>query len=273
MRHTLETILLRAKKDVYTHLSGGSLSKKLGLGYDFAELQKYEVGDDIRYISWINSAKLGELYIKRMHEERELNVAVCSLLDGRFVVGEKREILTQVVATLGYSASYANDKFLNMVVRGERIISSAPTEKMEEIERGLTALYEGELLGTKINHKRVVKELLSRIEQRTLLFLVGDFLDPIDLSILSQKHEVVVVMVRDALEENPMPSGERQLVNPQTNQMLSQTLSKRAINHYRQKLLEHDERLFDHLYGCDIRFVKIYKRDRVFASLNQLFTI
>ena len=273
MGKRLERILLRAKRDVYTHLSGGGLSNKMGLGYDFSELRKYEWGDDIRHISWINSAKLGEPYVKRMHEERALNVALCSLLDGRFVVGKKREVLTQVVATLGYAVSSANDRFLNMVVRGEEITVYEPTGNLVQIERGLSSLCEGELLGRAVNPTSVVKALLERVEQRSLLFIVWDFLDPIDLSVLSQKHEVVVVMIRDALEEHPKPSGRDQLVNPQTNQLIPKSLSKGAIAHYRQKLLEHDEQLLEHLYGCDIRFVKIYETDRVFESLNQLFTI
>lgn len=63
-----ETIVLKAKDDVYTHLQGANLAKFLGQGYDFSELRAYESADDIRYISWINSAKSNELYVKKMHE-------------------------------------------------------------------------------------------------------------------------------------------------------------------------------------------------------------
>lgn len=51
-----QTIIFKAKEDVFTHLQGGNFSKLLGQGYDFSELRPYEASDDIRHISWVNSA-------------------------------------------------------------------------------------------------------------------------------------------------------------------------------------------------------------------------
>ena len=94
--NNFKTLILKAKEDLYTLLQGSNFSKVLGQGYDFSELRPYEQGDDIRYVSWINSAKLGEPYIKKMHEERELLVHVALFIDGRTVIGNKRELFTYV---------------------------------------------------------------------------------------------------------------------------------------------------------------------------------
>lgn len=264
----LQAILLKAKEDVYTHLSGGNLSRILGQGYDFSELREYVQGDDIRHISWINSAKLGEPYVKKMHEERELNVAVCAAVDGRFVVGEKRAILAQVLALLGYSSSVGNDSFTFIRVTENALDVHEPTKDFETIRRSIEAMYARELLGTRVAYRTI--ENLS-LPAKSLLFLVGDFLEPVDVSVLAQQHEVIAIMIRDLSEEFPTPSPQSQLMNPRTGQALGQTLSQKAIEQYRAKLLEHDDKLLQHFHQHRIRYVKILRSDEVVSGLSELF--
>ena len=268
MNNKLQTILLKAKEDVYSHLSGGNMSRILGQGYDFAELREYDSSDDIRHISWINSAKLGEPYVKKMHEERELNVAVCSLLDGRFLLGKKQEILEYVVAVLGYSAYESNDLFSAFTFVGAELKSYEATKNLYSIEKVVEDISEAELLGQKVDYTKVSDIAL---ESKHLLFVLGDFLDPIDLSVLAQKHEVVVIIIRDKFEEHPKASVDAQLIDPQSNQLLHQSLSKRAIEYYRAKLLEHDERLEKHFHQHNISYVKVYRTEELIEKLESLF--
>jgi uncharacterized protein (DUF58 family) len=268
MHNKLQTILLKAKEDVYTHLSGGNLSRILGQGYDFAELREYDSSDDIRHISWINSAKLGQPYVKKMQEERELNVAVCSLLDGRFLVGEKRELLEYVLAVLAYSAYEANDLFSAFTFVGKELKSYEASKNIYSIEKVLEDMDRAELLGKKVEYSKVSD---IHLESKHLLFVIGDFLDPIDLSLLAQKHEVVVIMIRDEFEEHPKVSVDAELIDPQRNQALSQSLSKRAIEHYRAKLLEHDALLEKHFYEQGITFIKVYSNEMFIEKIEGLF--
>jgi uncharacterized protein (DUF58 family) len=60
----LKALQLKAKRQVYTLLSGNNLSKLHGEGYDFSELREYQMGDDIRKINWMITAKLGKPYVK-----------------------------------------------------------------------------------------------------------------------------------------------------------------------------------------------------------------
>jgi len=266
----VQTILFRAKKDVYTHLSGGNLSRILGEGYDFAELQEYQPTDDIRHISWINSAKLGKTYVKKMYEERELNITVCSLLDGRMVIGDKQELLSYIVALLGYSAYSTNNLFRSISIFGNDIKEYKPTKNIKVIEQSIHNIYAFKPLGKFIDYKKIPLKLMQTIEAKSLLFIIGDFLDNIDLSILSQKHEIIVIIVRDRWEENPLASPNAQLINPQTNRAINQTLSGRAVKHYQAKLLEHDNRLIEQLNRYNIRYTKIYNIDEVICKLELL---
>jgi len=268
MDSRVQTILFRAKKDVYTHLSGGNLSRILGEGYDFAELQEYQPTDDIRHISWINSAKLGKTYVKKMYEERELNITVCSLLDGRMVIGKKLELLSYIVALLGYSAYSSNNLFRSISIFGNDIKEYNPTKNIEAIEQSINNIYNFKPLGKSIDYREIPSKLMQTIEAKSILFIIGDFLDNIDLSILSQKHEVVVIIVRDRWEENPITSPNAQLIDPQTNRAINQTLSRRAIKYYKAKLLEHDNRLIEQFNRYNIRYTKVYNIDEVLGSLE-----
>ena len=269
MNKNLQTILIKAKEDVYSHLSGGTISRILGQGYNFAELREYDSFDDIRHISWINSAKLGQPYVKKMHEEKELNVAVCTLLDGRFLLGKKQELLEYVVAVLGYSTYEANDLFSAFTFVGAELKSYESTKNIYAIEEVIKDIYDVELLAKRVDYFKVSD---IHLESKHLLFIIGDFLDPIDLSVLSKKHEIVVIMLRDELEENPKVSTNEQLVNPQSNKFINQRLSKKAIEHYKVKLLEHDRLLIEHFNKHNISYIKVYRSEDFIGKLERLFT-
>ena len=266
-----QTIILRAKEDVYTHLQGSNFSKALGQGYDFSELRVYESSDDIRNISWINSAKLGEPYVKKMHEERELLVHVSMLVDGRTVIGEKKDLMTQILATLAYSAIYSNNLLDTFFTLGRDFKSFEPTKNIEAVESILNAFYAVEPLGLQIDSRQLENKLLKVQEQKSLFFIVGDFLDEVDLSILAQKHELCIVIIRDRWEENPTVNSDVELVNPLSTKNINKTLSKKALKYYVQKLKEHDENFYAHLNQHNIKHVKIYEQEEILQKLEQLF--
>ncbi|CAA6818614.1 MAG: Unknown protein [uncultured Sulfurovum sp.] len=266
-----ETIVLRAKEDVYTHLQGGNLAKLLGQGYDFSELRSYESSDDIRYISWINSAKSNELYVKKMHEERELLVHVSLLVDGRIVIGEKQALMTYILTFIAHSAFSTNNLFEASFSIGEALKQFESFKNLEAIDPMIKEFQNIEPLGLVLDYKKLPNKLLALQEQKSLFFVVGDFLDEVDLSVLAQKHELCVIMVRDRWEENPKIDSDVELVNPLSNASIFQGLSKKAITYYREQLKEHDEKLYGHFHQHNIKYVKVYDISEVFEKLEQLF--
>jgi len=271
MNKELQTILLRAREDVYTLLQGGNFSHLLGQGYDFSELRAYESSDDIRHISWINSAKLGEPYVKKMHEERELSVVVSLLVNGRMVIGEKQKTMSHILALLGYSALMSNNLFQATFFVGSKMRKFEPSKNSESVEKCLSEFMALRPLGLDVNRSSIVSRELMSIEQKSMLFIVGDFLELVDFSVLAQKHEIFVIVVRDRWEENPTCSADTQLFNPLNNRAINQTLSKKALVYYVQKLQEHDEKLNEHFHAHNIKYVKIYEISETLEKLEQLF--
>jgi len=269
--HELTTLLLKAKDDVYSHLRGSNFSKILGQGYDFSELRTYESSDDVRHISWINSAKLGEPYVKKMHEEREFLVHVSMIVDGRTIIGKKHNLMTYILAILAYSAVATSNLFEISLTLGKEFKNFEATKDIEAVEILLNKFSSLEPLGLVLDYGKIQKRLLKVQEQRSLFFVVGDFLDEIDLAILAQKHELCVIIIRDRWEENPMLDSDVELVNPLSNSTISKTLSRKALRHYKKKLKEHDEKLYAHFHEHRIKYVKVYDREEAVQKLEQLF--
>lgn len=266
-----EHLIFKAKEEVYSHLQGSNLSKLLGQGYDFSELRPYEISDDIRHISWINSAKLGEPYVKKMHEERELLVQVAMLVDGRMVIGQKEALMQKVLAILGYSTLFTHNRLSLSFMLGETLENFEATKEVADFENRLKRFSQIEPLGVAMVYDELQEKLLSVQEQKSLFFVVGDFLDEVDFSILAQKHELCVVMVRDRWEENPNFSANSELVNPLTKRRLSKNGSKRALAEYRKKLEAHDAQLYAHFNAHNIKYVKLYALEEVLGKLEKLF--
>ena len=270
MDREVQKIIIRAREDVYGYLNGSNISNILGEGYDFAELREYSYGDDIKHISWISTAKLGKPYVKKMYEERDLNIVVASLIDGRFVVGDKLKTISYIAGVLGYSTHILNSILYPILISKEDRFYE-PTKDMELIDRYIEDIYSSNLLASSLDYSKISTKLLNRVYKKSLIFILGDFLDPIDLSILSQKHEVIAIIVRDRFEDNPTPMLNSELIDPRTNRAVNQTLTKRAIAEYKKRLKEHDNRLFFHLDSNNIKYTKIYSIDEVIKKLEGLF--
>jgi uncharacterized protein (DUF58 family) len=270
----LKALQLKARHQVYTLLSGHNLSKLHGEGYDFSELREYQMGDDIRKINWTITAKLGKPYIKELHANRELSVVVAAFMDGSmyFALGNaKQEKLTEVATLLGYAAQYNADLFTGIGYTQSGTHAMPPTKQQYHIEKFSETLFESPLLNTTLNMNSATEDLFKRIHKPSLIFVLGDFLEEVDLSLLTQKHEVIAVIIRDRAEESPEALGEVTLEDPQNGKSLDTYFGKRNIKQYLEKLEENDTKLWEHFSRYDIRHVKIFTEDEVLGKLMKLF--
>ncbi len=274
MNQSFKALQLKARHQVYTLLSGHNLSKLHGEGYDFSELREYQMGDDIRKINWTITAKLGKPYIKELHANRELSVVVSSLMDGSLYFGSgnaKQTKLTEVATVLGYAAQQNNDLFTGICYEEDRSTMTPPTKQLYHIEQFSQTLFDASLLGSTLNYASAIQDLFKRVHKPSLIFVLGDFLEEVDLSILAQRHEVIVIIIRERDEESPKKLGEVTLTSPQDNSKIDTYFGKRSREKYLAKLKENDDKLVEHFSRYGIRTVKIYTDDEVVGKLLYLF--
>jgi len=279
MNSTFKALQLKARHQVYTLLSGHNLSKLHGEGYDFAELREYQVGDDIRKINWMITAKLGKPYIKELHANRKLSVIVACLMDASLYFGSvnsstanaKQTKLAEVATTLAYATQQSADLFTGLVYTENSIEQTPPTKQLYHIAQFSQTLFEANLLGTRLEPQRAIDNLFKRIQKPSLVFVLGDFLEEVDLSLLAQKHEVIALIIRERAEENLPSLGEVTLTNPQNNESLETYFGKRRRQDYQQKRIENDEKNAEHFTRHSICSLKIFSDEDVVSRLITLF--
>ncbi|SFV56018.1 hypothetical protein MNB_SV-13-193 [hydrothermal vent metagenome] len=270
MNHELKTLQIKARQSVYTLLSGNNLSKLHGEGYDFSELREYQIGDDIRKINWTISAKLGTPYIKELHANRELSVVVSTLMDGSLYFADgnaKQKKITEVASIIAYATQHQNDLFTGVSYYQNNIYTTPPTKQIFNIESFSKQLFETPVLNTKIDHQKSIDNLFKQIHKPSLVFIISDFLDEVDLSLLAQKHEVIAIIIRDRSEENPIKLGETVLKSPMSGFTFDTFFGKRSINNYLKNLKEHDSKLLEHFSIYGVRYVKIFTDEEVVGKL------
>lgn len=270
----LKSLKLKAKDQAYTLFSGNHLSTLQGEGYDFSSLREYELGDDIRKIHWISTAKMGRPYVKTLHSNRALSLVVCALLDGAmyFAQGnDKQKKLTEVATLLAYLTRLHSDLFTGIAYTQSKIIQSPPLQGEYAIEHFAKTLYTLPLLDTKVDISRSLKELFIRLQKPSLLFILSDFLEDIDLSLLAQKHEIIAIVIRDPREETLELLGEVTLNQPQKDEKKELYISKSTRNYYLNHFKKHEEKRQQHFMEHGIKMMKVFTNDNILEKFLEFF--
>ena len=270
----LQKILVRARRQVFSEMVGNNPSIFQGEGYDFIELREYMPGDDIRHIDWNITAKLQKPYIKIFREERELNVVISSMLNGSVYFGSKRfkqDVIAEVTAMLSFSA-IKNGDLLSSYIFSDRLESHLkPSKKLFQVHKGTDEIINFDPLNKRADYKVLSDTLFTRLKRKSLIIIVGDFFEIPDFKVLAKKHEVVVVIVRDKLEEIPPEMGFTSLVDPESGAVLEGDFNAQTVKEYAKKVLVHDRKLYATFRKHQIRFTKIYTDSSIGVSLRRLF--
>lgn len=261
MNKAAKKIILKTKKQVYGDMLGNNASLFQGEGFEFAELREYVYGDDVRKIDWKTTAKLGKPYVKIYKEERELNVVVVSMLGGSMYFGtmkQKSDILAELVATLGFSAVKNSDLFTHILFADRLYERSRPSKKHFSIHKAIEDVTKFELLGKEADFAELTEMLNTRLKKKSLLFILSDFIGEIDLRLLSVKHDIVAVMIRDRFEEDPSELGYLRLIDMESKTSFEGDINKGALDAYKKAIHQNDEKLYTQFKKQGIRFVKVY---------------
>jgi uncharacterized protein (DUF58 family) len=264
LNKAVKKIVLKTKKQVYGDMLGNNASIFQGEGFEFAELREYVYGDDVRKIDWKTTAKLGKPFVKIYKEERELNVVVVSMLSGSTYFGtvkQKSDIIAEVVATLGFSAVKNTDLFSHMLFADRLYGLSKPSKKLFSVHKAVEDVVGFDPIGKEGDFSVLVETLHNRLKKKSLLFIISDFVGDIDLKILSKKHDVFAVMVRDRFEEDPSELGYLRLIDMETKQSFEGDVNSGTLKNYKKALHDNDEKLYKQFKKQGVRFTKIYTHE------------
>lgn len=178
-----------------------------GRGMAFSEVREYQPGDDVRSIDWNVTARFNRPYIKIFEEERELTVMLLIDVSGSGVFGTegntKRQVITEIAATLAFSAIQNNDK-IGVIFFSDKIEKFiAPQKGKKHILYIIRELLEFKPESSKTDVGCVLQYFTNVIKKRCTAFLISDFIAPEfekALMIASKKHDLVALQVYDIKE-------------------------------------------------------------------------
>lgn len=183
-----------------------------GRGMAFSEVREYQYGDDVRDIDWNVTARFDKPYIKVFEEERELTVMllidVSASLDFGTIKQMKKDMITEIAATLAFSAIQNNDK-IGVIFFSDKIEKFIPPKKgRKHILYIIRELIDFKPESQRTDIKLVIEYLTNVINKRCTAFLLSDFIVQQDfrnaLTIANRKHDIVAIQVYDRrIEELP----------------------------------------------------------------------
>lgn len=251
-----------------------------GRGMAFAEVREYQYGDDIRDIEWNVTARFNKPFVKVFEEERELTVMLCVDVSGSLefgsVVQTKRRMLTEIAATLAFSAIQNNDK-IGVIFFSDRIEKFIPPKKgRKHILYIIRELLEFKPESNRTDVGQAVEYLTSVIKRRCTAFLLSDFIDEKDfrqaLTIANRKHDVVAVQVYDRRVAELPDVGLMQVHDAETGEeMLIDTSSKKVRNQHAAWWRGQQNRLRDTFTRSGVDNVSVRTDQDYVAALMGLF--
>lgn len=236
----IRRLQIRARRLVRLLFLGEYHSVFRGRGLEFSEVREYVPGDEVRMIDWNVTARMGDPYVKKFVEERELIlyllVDVSASSGFSSTATTKREMAAELATLLAFAANANNDK-VGLIAFSDRVeLYVAPRKGMQHVLRlARELLYlEPQGQGTDIS---AAGDFLMRVTKRPVVaFLISDFHASGYESVLrlaARKHDLTAVSLTDPRELDLPRVGMIGLRDPETGaEMLIDTEDKHERARY-----------------------------------------
>lgn len=251
-----------------------------GRGMQFAEVREYMPGDDVRSIDWNVTARYSKPFIKVFEEEREMTLMLLVDVSGSDDFGTaeqtKREYLTEVAATIAFSAATNNDK-IGVIFFSDKIEKYIPPQKgKKHILYIIRELLSFQPTSRKTNIDFALKYFTNMVKKRCSAFLISDFIDDNNYSdsllIASKKHDLAALQIFDPREKELPDAGLIKMKDAETNEdMWVDTSSASTRRVYEQYVKERDELLAQSFAKSGVDYISIATTDDYVKSLMKLF--
>lgn len=250
-----------------------------GRGMTFSEVREYQYGDDVRSIDWNVTARFNAPYIKIFEEEREMTVMLLVDVSGSREFGTmtqlKKNMITEMAATLAFSAIQNNDK-IGIIFFSDCVEKFIPPKKGKShvlhIIRELINFYP-EHRSTDIAD--VLRYETNAIKKRCTTFVISDFMDEKfedAMMIASKKHDMVGIQVYDKREEELPNAGLIKLTDAETGKDLwVDTSNKNVRQQYTKNWHTKQDELKRIFTKCGVDNVKIRTDEDYVKGLMKLF--
>ncbi|HGZ70822.1 MAG TPA: DUF58 domain-containing protein [Nitratifractor sp.] len=265
-------ILLETKRKFFTNRVGAHTTAFSGSGVEFKDIIHYDSSQSVRNINWKKSTKEA-VVSNSYYDERELSIAIVYLNSGSMRFANKAEKAIEAVTALSSVAIESRESLTTLFFNSKQSAFYPPTKKRTAVDinysHASSSICQGE-----IDIKLLTQEILYRIRKRSILFIIGDFLELIDLSKLSHIYETYAVVIRAKEEEDLTTSkaveGDLNIVDLNSDKQEFLTLNRKSKKVYNNLLKEHDKRLIEGFRKSQVIYTKIYTEENTIDKLVEL---
>ena len=259
--------------------AGSYRSAFKGRGMAFSEVREYQFGDDVRDIDWNVTARFHHPYVKVFEEERELTVMLLIDVSGSLDFGTtlqmKKDLATQIAATIAFSAIQNNDK-IGIIFFSDRVEKYIPPKKgRKHILYIIREMLDFHAESKKTNLNLAMEYLTKVIKRHCTVFVISDFYASINKDtflIVNKKHDVVAVQIFDRRAKELPDIGLMKVVDSETgHEMYIDTSDKKLRMAHKAYWLKHNEELLTILNECNIDNVSIATDEDFVKRLIILF--
>ncbi len=251
-----------------------------GRGMAFSEVREYQYGDDVRDIDWNVTARFHKPYVKVFEEERELTVMLLIDVSGSQDFGTqkqlKRDMVTEIAATIAFSAIQNNDK-IGVVFFSDKIEKYIPPKKgRKHILYIIREMLDFHADSKHTDIAQAVEFLTGVSKRRCTAFLLSDFYDRKDflqqLTIANRKHDVVAIQVYDKRAKELPDIGLMKVVDAETgHEQYVDTSSKKLREAYHRYWINRQSQLTETFAKSNVDSVSIATDEDFVKSLLGLF--
>ena len=215
-----------------------------GRGMSFSEVREYRVGDDVRDIDWNVTARSERTHVKVFEEERELTMMLVVDVSPSRMFGSKeytkKNVITEIAATLAFSAAKNNDK-VGCILFSDRVEKFIPPKKgRAHIMMIIRELVGFEPTGHSTNISEALRYLVGVNKKRATTFLLSDFANAESdmvrledsLKIASRKHDIMAVRVYDERDRELPDVGIVEVRDAETGRRAWLDTSSRTVRRF-----------------------------------------
>ena len=251
-----------------------------GRGMAFSEVREYQYGDDVRDIDWNVTARFNKPYVKVFEEERELTVMLLIDVSGSLDFGTrkqmKRDMVTEIAATLAFSAIQNNDK-IGVVFFSDKIEKYIPPKKgRKHILYIIREMLDFHPESKRTDVKQALEFLTSVAKRRCTAFVLSDFYANQDflqpLQIANRKHDVVALQVYDLRARELPDVGLMRVVDAETGfEQYIDTSSRRLRQAHERYWNNRQQQLREAMTKSNVDLVSIATNEDYVKALLMLF--
>ena len=248
----------------------------------FSEVREYQYGDEVRTIDWNVTARFRKPFVKVFEEEREMTVMLLIDLSSSSLFGStsayKRDVITEIAATIAFSAIQNNDK-IGAIFFTDKIEKFIPPQKgRKHILFIIRELLEFKPESNATDISLALRYLTNVIKKRCTSFLISDFIDDNlqqdAFTIANRKHDVVALQVYDIRDVEIPPVGLVKFKDAEIGQRLwVDTNSSKVREMYKKYWVDSMANLNQMVKYAGIDFVSLEVTEDYVKALMRLFNM